>query len=96
MAQRWAKIEPAHTGPEAAMASIYEKQGRRELAVLHLLKALEIVPSESKVHENLAELYAQLGRKSEARRHFEQAIQWMDAESTEAIQAIAAKIEALK
>jgi tetratricopeptide (TPR) repeat protein len=96
MAQRWAGVEPDQTGPEVAIANIYERQGNSELAILHLNKALEIVPSESRVHESLAELYTKIGRKAEARAHYREAIEWMDAEYTEAIQAIVAKIEALK
>jgi len=95
MARRWAKVEPDQTGPEEAMAEIREKEGKPELAVLHLLRALEIVPSDSGVHEDLAELYAKLGRRAEARAHLEQAIQWMDAERTEAVQALISRIETL-
>lgn len=95
MARRWAEVEPDQTGPQEAMAQIQEKQEKPELAVLHLLKALEIVPSDSGVHEDIAELYAKLGRRAEARAHLKQAIRWMDAENTEAIQALVSRIDAL-
>jgi len=96
MARRWAEVEPDQADPQEAMAQIREKQGQPELAILHLLKALEIVPSDSGVHQDLAELYAKLGRRAEAQNHYKQAIQWMDFENTEEIQALVDKMEALE
>ena len=96
LAEQWAKVEPDQTGPNEAMAEICAERGKPELAILHLKKALEIVPSASDVHAALAELYEEQGRKTEASRHFQQAIEWMDAEATERIQELVARIEALK
>lgn len=96
LAEQWAKVEPDQTGPNEAMAEICAERGKPELAILHLKKALEIVPSASGAHEDLAELYEEQGRKTEARWHYEQAIEWIDAEETEQIQELVARIEALK
>lgn len=95
LAREWAKVEPDQTGPEEAMSEISLKRDQPQLAILHLRKALEIVPSDSGVHVATARIYEQLGRKTEARQHYQEAMVWIDTEDTERLQKLRARIDKL-
>jgi tetratricopeptide (TPR) repeat protein len=96
LTREWAKVEPDKPSPDVALAGVYEQQGKIKDALASLLRALQIVPSEPKVHIAAARLYEKQGSRSEAQKHYEEAMKWMDAEDTVALQQVVRDIEALR
>lgn len=57
-----------------ALASLYLRVGKSELAVRTMHQAIDEVPGEPEMHNTLGLIFAKLGRESESRAEFERAL----------------------
>ncbi len=85
-------IAPGHVGAHNGLGVSHSMQGRHELALQHLRKAIELSPMATHLYNNLGYVHLVLGQESEAATAFEQALR-LDPENRKARNSLATVYE---